>query len=114
MPNRIRIPFLLLLTALAFPLAPASNLSASEAGKAPALATGQSQDLAAFLNSLAQPALPGQESLIPAPENKVIYCSFSGCPSGQRCLNCNGNWVCIYTYPDDPDRVPAGCTGGKV
>ena len=112
MPTRIRILFtLLLLTALA--LAPVPSLFAAEAAKAPAPTAGQSQDLAAFLNSLAQTALPGQESFTPAPENKVISCQYSACPTGQRCRYCNRNWVCIFDYPD-PDYVPPGCSGGPL
>lgn len=103
MPNRTRISIKLLVFAmLALPLF-AQNLFAAEAG--------QPQDLAAFLGALADQPLPGGESFTPAPENKVVYCSYQPCPAGQSCWYCNRNWVCIFVYPD-PNQVPAGCTGG--
>jgi hypothetical protein len=43
------------------------------------------------------------------PDAKVIYCSYSGCPIGQTCMNCSGNWVCIYN-----GSTPRGCSGGPV
>ena len=115
MPNRTRIPIkLLVLVLVALPLALlAQNLSATEQ-KVPSPAVQQPQDLTAFLGSLSKEPLPDGASFTPAPENRVIYCSYQGCPAGQRCLNCNGNWVCIYIYPNDPDRVPSGCSGGPV
>src|SRR5215218_6977621 len=101
MPNRTRIPIKLLLLAMLALLA--QNLFAAEGWKTPGPAAGQPQDLAAFLGSLADQPLPGGESFTPAPENRVIYCSYQSCPAGQRCWYCNRNWVCIYDYPD-PDQ----------
>lgn len=114
MPNRTLIAIqLLVLALLALPFALlAQTSSAAEKGTAPSLAAGERQDLADFLGSLSGQPLPGEESFTPAPENKVVYCYYQSCPTGQRCWYCNRNWVCIYEYPD-PDQVPAGCTGGS-
>jgi hypothetical protein len=108
MPNRTRTPLkLLVLTLLALPLALLSqNLFAAEEGSAP--------DLAAFLGSLADPSVPGEESFTPAPENRAGSCILA-CAPGQRCLYCNQSWVCIWVYPDNPNRIPPGCsTGGPL
>jgi hypothetical protein len=48
----------------------------------------------------------------PRPD-KVIYCSYQGCPTGQTCWYCHQQWVCIWNYPD-PTQVPPGCSGGPV
>lgn len=113
MPNRSLVPIkLLVLALLALPLALlAQNPSGAEEGKAPSVAAGQTQDIAAFLGSLADQPLPGGKDFTPAPENKIIYCSYQPCPTGQSCWYCNRNWVCIFDYPD-PDHIPSGCTGG--
>jgi hypothetical protein len=114
MPKRTLILLkLLVLTLLAFPFALlAQNPSAAEEWKTLGLATGQPQELADFLGSLADQPLPGGENFTPAPENKVIYCGYQSCPTGQRCWYCRSNWVCVWEYPD-PDQVPSGCTGGS-
>jgi hypothetical protein len=116
MPNRTRIPVkLLVLAMLALPLPLvllSQNLFAAEERKTPGPVAGQPQDLTAFLDSLSEQPSPGGDVFTPAPENKVVYCYYQSCPTGQRCWYCRSNWVCIYEYPDDPDRVPSGCTGG--
>jgi hypothetical protein len=89
------------------------NLFAAEHAAAPSVAA-QPTDLAAFLDSLKtgdQGSLDGK--LTPAPENKVIYCQYQGCPTGQTCWYCHNNWVCIFNYPD-PTQVPPGCSGGPL
>jgi hypothetical protein len=103
----------LLLLVLSFVVA-SPRLSAADNANGPAVQASQPMDLSTFLNSLKtgdQGAL-GQ-SLTPAPENKVIYCSYQACPTGQRCWYCHSNWVCIYEYPD-PEQVPPGCSGGPA
>src|SRR5690242_17320599 len=102
MPNRTLIPIqLLVLALLVLPLSLlAQNTSAAKERKDLGPAAGQPQDLADFLDSLAGQTLPDGESFTPTPENKVVYCYYQSCPTGQRCWYCNRNWVCIYEYPD--------------
>jgi hypothetical protein len=119
MPEQTRISIKLLLLVLALltlPLAlPSQNLFAAEEGKTSVPAVVQPQDLATFLDSIADQPLPGWEGAIPAPENKAVYCINQSCPIGQHCMNCNGNWVCIFDgaqVPDDPSPDVV-CTGGS-
>jgi hypothetical protein len=100
--------------ALAFFLG-SPGLFAAEEPSGPAVKGAHPMDLTTFLDSLKadNQGLPGNQNLLPTPENKIIYCSYQGCPTGQRCWYCHSNWVCIYNYPD-PEQVPPGCSGGPV
>lgn len=104
---------LLLVLLLAFFTMASPSLLVAETATAPSVAA-QPTDLTVFLNSLKtgdQGSL--NQSLAPAPENKIIYCQYQGCPTGQTCWYCHSNWVCIFNYPD-PTQVPPGCSGGPL
>ena len=100
-------------------LALSCGLITPSRGAAQAVAPGpqakavHSVDLTTFLGSLQENdhTLAGNQNLTPAPENKIISCTYFPCPTGQTCWYCHNNWVCIFNYPD-PDQVPPGCTGG--
>jgi hypothetical protein len=91
------------------------TLFAAEGTASPAVNANHPMDLTTFLNTLdtKDQGLAGNQSLLPAPENKFVYCSSQGCPTGQTCRYCHSSWVCIYNYPD-PDQVPPGCSGGPA
>jgi hypothetical protein len=89
--------------ALSFLISP--SLSATENGRSLSPVASQPMDLATFLGTMSGTPAP--------PPEDVIYCSYSGCPTGQTCRYCNRNWVCIWNYPD-PEQVPPGCSGGPV
>jgi hypothetical protein len=92
--RRLSLTFLLLALLLLPNMVSAKQASQRKAPRPP-------QTLSEFLKSIG--ATPGD----PTPD--VIYCYASGCPSGQRCLNCNGNWVCIYDGGSG-----TGCSGGPL
>jgi hypothetical protein len=108
-PPTLRSALVVLVLSLAFL---SSGLFAADA-TSPSPAGRQPQDLGSFLDTLASGSTVPTEHQIftPAPENKIIYCSYQGCPTGQTCWYCHQNWICIFNYPD-PTMVPPGCSGG--
>lgn len=106
--KQTRVLRLLVFVMLALPLALLAQATENPTTPAPA---AEAQDLASFLDSLAAQPSPDGQTFTPAPENRIQYCTYQPCPTGQRCWYCNRNWICLWEYPD-PDHVPAGCTAG--
>jgi hypothetical protein len=111
-PPILRLPLVVLALSLAFcspGLFAADVASPSPASQQPQ----QPQALGSFLHTLAAGSQATTEHQIftPAPENKILSCSYQACPTGQTCWYCHQNWFCIFNYPD-PDMVPPGCSSG--
>jgi hypothetical protein len=105
---------LLAVPLLAFSLFAVSPLLAAETANGPAVTASQPTNLATFLENLKTGDQgSANQSLMPAPENKIITCQYSACPTGQTCWYCHNAWVCLWNYPD-PTQVPPGCSGGPL